>query len=168
MKGHRAGLLLVAMVVLLSSCVSSGPVGASPAPTTTSAVAPQPSRDPLAGVSTPPWASATIGDPVPVASVPGDVSMHWVFISLSDDGRGVRIIYVGGDGWCFQSGGILITETALSVTITTTGTARKDATVCPASLKQRAGTVSLAAALGQRALIHAAVSERWKDVMPLG
>ena len=108
------------------------------------------------------------------ADVPGSASArphecaHWVFVSLSQNGRAVRILYVGGDGWCAQSSGILVKEQDATVTITATGVSRRDATVCPASLKQYAGAITLAAPLGQRGLVHSPVSGRWKDVVPMG
>ena len=128
----------------------------------------QASRDALTNVSAPPWAAATISDPVPVASAPGDVSLQWRLVSLSSDGRGIQIVYVGGDGWCVQTGGVLVAETSSTVTIEATGTSRKDATACPAKLMQYAGTVRLATALGQRPLIHAAVTPTYADLLPLG
>lgn len=165
-KVRTAPLLLAEMVVLLASCASPSPV-ASPMPTR-SLVSSQASRDALTNVPAPPWAAATIGEPVPMASGPGDVSLQWTFVSLSPEGRRIQIVYVGGDGWCAQTAGILIAETESSVMITATGTSRKEATVCPAMLKQYAGTVTLEAALGERSLIHAGVTERWKDVVPIG
>jgi hypothetical protein len=62
----------------------------------------------------------------------------------------------------------MVDEQEATVTITATGVSKRDATVCPASLKQYAGTITLAAPLGQRGLVHSPVSGRWRDVVPIG
>lgn len=92
--------------------------------------------------------------------------MQWRMVTLSDDQRRLQIIYVGGDGWCTRSGGILVVENDSSVTIAATGTSRKGATQCPAMLQQYAGTVALGAPLGKRSLLHAPVSPQWADIQP--
>jgi hypothetical protein len=110
-------------------------------------------------VPSPTWSEDELNRPVVVAESPGDISLPWTFIALSADGKRIQVVYTAGDHGCVTFAGVLVSQTAESVTLTATGryTSTPPPSACPAMLLQGAGTVSLDAPLDGRDLIHASL-----------
>jgi hypothetical protein len=157
------GPLFVALlaILLMAGC---GSVGGAPSPSAR-ATATVPTRDPLTVVSPPAWATGTIDGPAPMATTVDNTSLPWTFVSLSADGQKVRVLYTKGDGECTTFTGFVVTETSSSVTLAATGNTNSQG-ACHSKLLVGAGTITLAAPLGQQDLMHAPVSWEWSNSVP--
>lgn len=156
MKRLASLLAIVVAVASLSAC-SSQRAGGTPTGMATALTAA--SADHLVTRETP-WAKDTIQDPATVITTAGNTSLPWLFVSRSTDDRSLRLVWVAGGG-CTTFDGVLIKETASTVTITVSGTTDWRAKACAANLLTGGGTVSLASPLGNRTLWHAPVNEAW-------
>jgi hypothetical protein len=163
-RRHRARFIsllgcCVAATIPLSACTASngGPSGGATEEDVTTST-----TDGLMTRDVPQQYAATINDPVvTVDEAPrsGATSMPWAFIS--QDAAQLRIVYITGDGSCTQLAGVQVEQTDTSVSITVWSTTDQSQTDCPSTLMGGSGTVTLNAALGDRDLIHAPVSEQW-------
>jgi len=161
MKRLTALSTILTVVVVLAGCFGTTSGGT---PTGRATALSAPSADHQVTIAAPSWAEETIRDPAPVVTQAGDTSLPWKFVSLSPDGRVIQLVWVAGDGSCTHLDGILVEETAATVTVTAGATTDWSQKACPAMAKVGAGTLTLSAPLGYRTLWHAPVSELWDVV----
>lgn len=169
----RCGLVAVALMMALGGCGrAGGQESASPAST-------NPLDRPKADLSV----SAAVHDqlvpstatdippavrPVPTATEPLDehaVVMPWRFVRLDNEGQTV-IIWGLGEASCTEAAGVVVRETTESVLIAPIAIDYSGNPACAATMTYPAyGAVLLHEPLGNRSLLHAAVSPEFLPLL---
>ena len=161
----RRATALVGLALALAGCTETSTVATiSSAP---------PISQPLLSASTDPMTpSAARGQPDPfpkgggvvslVTPAPTDISMPWRAISLS--GATLTLEWATGDSFCVLPRGATLKETAHRVEVGFVSSTRPNQSACPAPFVVATSTLTLAAPLGHRLLVHAPVDAGWTDV----
>ncbi len=165
-RGRLAGSMLAAAALVIILAVvgfavarrpGSAPSTLRPAATSSTSVdpkRPQPPRN----------LSALGMRPTPATSVElnsKSFSMPWRLSAINDTAKTVEIYFAEGDGTCVVPRGVHVEQTPTSVTIDPLSHQDSVQTMCPSVLKIDWVTVQLTSALGDRALLHAAVASGW-------
>ncbi|MDQ1575423.1 MAG: hypothetical protein QOH55_573 [Microbacteriaceae bacterium] len=88
-------------------------------------------------------------------------SMPWKFITLTNGGRDLTLVYGPVDGYCTVSKGFAVAYSKTSVEVWALGKTDTSQTACAASFVRVVATVRLKEPLGDRTLIHAPTDQKW-------
>lgn len=91
------------------------------------------------------------------------ISVPWLYISTSTDGRTLTVQYIAAAGDCVAHRGFVVDETDASVELTVVDQRDTSKTACAADLIEQRATVTLNEPLSDRPLLHAPVASSWQD-----
>lgn len=100
-------------------------------------------------------------------SDPRLVSMPWRLVAVTGGGARLDVMFVVGDGVCTVARGFQVVEQPTSVELVAVSeNVQTDEEACPALGKLGRVTITLSAALGSRALLHAPVGDAQSHLFP--
>lgn len=165
MRVRPAAVAVGIAVVASAGCGASSSGGASSGavPTGGATASPtlpgSPSADPLRSPKMQPPAAVR---PLPTQTAPvaegqRRISLPWTYLGQRSGGR--AIVLQTAVGGCTRFSGVQVTQSQTSVEVTVWGQQPNNGRqICPALAQLVAGTVQLAAPLGDRTLLHAPVT----------
>lgn len=126
-----------------------------------------PSADPLQPGPLPAWASrlpaAKMVPLLGASEAQGLTSMPWRFVSLSEDGKNLSVIYAAGDKDCVTPVGFQVAEATTSVEVWAWSKTDQSRQACANMLLLSRGVVTLPTPLDSRTLYHAPVDRSWSS-----
>jgi hypothetical protein len=156
-------------LVFLGSCVVLAVIAVAFAVATS--LAGQPRRlgpavvDPMATTAAPGWTTdiphPTVTPTLTKQETRTLTSMPWKFITLTNGGRDLTVVYGPVDGYCTVSKGFSVIYSKTSVEVWALGKTATSQTACAASFVRAVATVRLKEPLGDRTLIHAPTDQKW-------